>query len=121
MAVLTALSQIESGFDDTTEVTIRHPGTAKLFFSSLAWFFFAVNPSDLGQRLVLPHLSGVKILCLIGYWIPVVLVLISVLPVVVPETPGNSSQLAVTVSKDLSQAHRLVSGTPSAGTIPGKP
>lgn len=70
--------------------------------------------------MVLPHLSGVKILCLIGYWIPVVLVLIPVL-VVVPEIPGNSLQLAVTVSKDNAQGCSLVSGTPSAGTVPGRP
>lgn len=79
-----------------------------------------MNPNDLGQRMVLPHLSGVKILYLIGYWIPVVLVLIPVL-VVVPETPGKSSQLAVAVSEGISQGCSLVSGTPRAGTIPGRP
>ena len=60
---------------------LETPGTTKFFFSSLALFFylfifFAVNPSVLAQRMVLPCLSGAEILHLSRYWISIVLVVI---------------------------------------------
>lgn len=56
---------------------LETPGTTKFFFSSLAlFFFFALNPSALAQRMVLPCLSGAEILHLSGYWISTVLVVI---------------------------------------------
>lgn len=56
---------------------LETPGDHQVFLFLLSFiFFFAVNPSALAQRMVLPCLSGAEILHLSGYWISIVLVVI---------------------------------------------